>query len=223
MAASVRSSVSNETIAATYDRLATLYDWFVSPLEASTRQRALELLSVEPDERVLELGCGPGHALVSVARLLDQTGQVIGLDAAPRMLHRASKRAAQSEGDERIDLVLGDARSLPIAQEAVDVILLEDTLELFSQDEMQTVLTECRRVLVPDGRIGVITMERDDAEDQRFIRAYESVFEHLPGYDRVGCRPIYARQILEAAGLCIESQERLRRAKVWPVEILIAS
>ena len=119
--------------------------------------------------------------------------------------------------------MLGDARSLPIAQEAVDVILIEDTLELFSQDEMQTVLNEGKRILVPDGRIGVITMVREDAEDQLFIRAYEWVFEHLPGYDRVGCRPIYARQTLEAAGLSIESQERLRRANVWPVEILIAS
>lgn len=216
-----RPSVSNETIAATYDRFAAIYDWFVAPWEARTRQRALDLLSIESDERILELGCGPGHALVSLAGLLDQTGHVVGLDAAPGMLDRARDRATRPAVYERIDLVLGDARSLPIGEDAVDVIFVEDTLELFSQDEIQTVLDECKRVLTPDGRVGVITMERENAESDLFIRAYEWIFDHVPGYERIGCRPIYARQTLEAEGFTIERQEHHRRGYVWPVEILI--
>lgn len=215
-------SVPNETIAATYDRFATLYDWFVAPWEAGTRQRALGLLSIEPDERILELGCGPGHALVSLARLLDGTGHVIGLDAAPGMLDRARNRATQPAVNERIDLVRGDARSLPIAGNTVDVILIEDTLELFSRDEIRAVLGECKRVLDLSGRIVVITMERENAENDLFTRAYEWAFEHVPGYDRIGCRPIYARRILEAEGFTIECQDNHRRGYVWPVEILIA-
>lgn len=168
MDSSSRPSVSNESIAATYDRFATLYDWFVAPLEARTRQRALDLLAIEPDDRIVELGCGSGHALVSLARLLDQTGHVIGLDAAPGMLDRARDRASQPAVNERIDLVLGDARSHPIAGDAVDILFIEYTLELFSQDEMRAVLEECKRVLNPDGRIGVITMIREKAENDPF-------------------------------------------------------
>lgn len=221
MGSSSRPSVSNEAIAATYDRLATLYDWVVSPLEARTRQRALELLAVDAGERVLELGCGPGHALVSLARLVNQTGSVIGLDAAPGMVERARGRTTRPEVGDRIELLLGDARSLPIADDAVDVVFIEDTLELFSPEGIRTVLGECDRVLDPDGRLGVVTMEREDAEHDPFVRAYEWVFERVPGVDRVGCRPIYARRALEADGFTTEHRERLRRGHVWPVEILV--
>lgn len=221
MDAGSRPSVSNEDIAATYHRLATLYDWFVAPLEAKTRQRALDLLSIDPGERIVELGCGPGHALVALAHLLNESGHVIGLDAAPGMVARARNRVTQEAVTERITLLLGDARSLPIGDDTVDIIFLEDTLELFTQDEIRAVLTECKRVLIPEGRIGVVTMERENAENDPFIRAYEWVFDHLPGYERVGCRPIYARRTLEAEGFTIERQERHRRGYVWPVEILI--
>ncbi len=216
-----RPSVPNEDIAATYDRLATLYDWFVAPLGTKTRQRALELLSIGSDERILEIGCGPGHALVSIARLLDGTSRLIGLDAAPGMIDRANDRAVRSAASDRIELVLGDARSLPIADGAVDVVFVEDTLELFSQEEIHTVLEECDRVLDTGGRIGVVTMEREGAEDDPFVRTYEWIFDHVPGYDRVGCRPIYARRTLEAEGFEIDRRERHRRGYLWPVEILI--
>lgn len=222
MESASRPSVSNETIVAAYDRMATLYDRVVAPLQAGTRRRALELLSVEPDDRVLELGCGPGHALVSLARRVGQSGHAIGLDAAPGMVARARHRASHSQAGGRIELVLGDARSLPVAEAAVDGVFVEDTLELFDPDEMRAVLEECGRVLAPEGRMGVVTMERAGAEDDPFVRAYEWVYDHVPGYERVGCRPIYARRALEAAGFAIERQERHRRGYVWPVEILIA-
>lgn len=221
MESSLRPSVSNEEIAATYDRLAALYDLVVAPLGAGTRRRALELLSVEPDERVVEIGCGPGHALVSLARHLDRRGRVVGVDAAPGMLARARGRATRPAVSDRIDLVLGDARSLPVADDAVDVVFVEDTLELFTGEEIRTVLGECKRVLDADGRIGVVTMEREGAEDDLFVRAYEWVFDHVPGYERVGCRPIYARRALEAGGFTVERRERHRRGYVWPVEILV--
>ncbi|MFB6085633.1 MAG: class I SAM-dependent methyltransferase [Halodesulfurarchaeum sp.] len=221
MESASQPTVSNETIAATYDRFASLYDWFVAPMEARTRQRALDLLSIAPSERIVELGCGPGYGLVSLAGFLDQTGHVVGLDAAPGVLDRSRSRAMRPAVSERIDLVLGDARSLPIAEDSVAVIFIEDTLELFSRGEIRAVLQECKRVLTPDGRVGVITMERETVENDPFIRAYEWVFDHVPGYERIGCRPIYARQALEAAGFTIERREHHRRGYIWPVEILI--
>ena len=133
------------------------------------------------------------------------------------MLARARDRTRQPAVNERIDLVRGDARLLPIAEDAVDVIFIEDTLELFSGDEVRAVLDECKRVLDPGGRVGVITMERENAENDLFTRVYA----HVPGYDRIGCRPIYARHTLEAEGFTIERQEHHRRGYVWPVEILI--
>ena len=238
MRAPPRPSVSNDVVVDAYDRLATGYDLVVAPLEAGTRGLAIEALAVDPGDRVLELGCGPGHALVPFARLVDggsddrsaeidknstdASGHVIGLDAAPGMLSRADRRVRDAEVGERIDLVHGDARRLPIATDCVDVVFVEDTLELFGPDAIRRVLAECDRVLTEDGTLGVVTMEREGAERDRFVRCYEWVYRHVPGYDRVGCRPIYARRTLEAAGFEIERRERHRRWFVWPVDVLIA-
>lgn len=212
----------NEDVVAAYDRFATLYDRVVAPLGAGTRRRALEALSVEAGDRVVELGCGPGHALLALARLVGSAGRVVGIDAAPGMVARARERVAASGLGDRVDLALGDARSLAVADAVADAVFVEDTLELFSPAEMRAVLGECRRVLGPDGRLGVVTMERADAEDDPFVRAYDWVYEHVPGYDRVGCRPVYARRAVEDAGFTVECREHHRRGGVWPVEVLVA-
>lgn len=222
MGSTPRSSVTNEDIVRAYDRGATLYDWLVRALPSKTRRRALDLLSLEGDETVLEIGSGPGWALRDIHSRLDSSGQIVGLDAAEGMIARADRRIGNRSGGERIHLLLGDARELPFPDNGIDAVFIEDTLELFSRSTIQTVLSECDRVLVPDGRIGVVTMEREGAETDLFVRGYDWIFEHVPGYDRVGCRPIYARRALETEGFAIEQMDRYRRGYVWPVEILIA-
>lgn len=222
MGVSPSPGVSNETVVRTYDWLAAPYDLLIAPIEAGTRSRAIELLALSAGDRVLELGSGPGHALPGLAGSVGPGGQVIGLDAAPRMVARARRRVADAGDALIVEVLLGDARSLPLPATSVDAVFVEDTLELFSTRERRTVLAECNRVLVPGGRLGVVTMERSGLEDDRFVRIYEWLYEQFPGYDRIGCRPIYARDALEAAGFSILEQERRRRGYVWPVEILIA-
>ncbi|MFB6354835.1 MAG: class I SAM-dependent methyltransferase [Halobacteriales archaeon] len=212
----------NEAVVATYDRFAALYDWLVSPLAAGTRDRALDGLRLDRGDRALEVGCGPGHALVGLADRVGPAGHVVGLDAAPGMLGRAERRVARAGIDAGVTLVLGDARSLPLGDGVADAALLEDTLELFGPDDRDAVLGELRRVLAADGRLAVLTMERAGAERTSFVRAYDWVFDNVPGANRVGCRPIYARRALEAAGFAVEERASLRRAGVWPVELLVA-
>lgn len=214
--------VSNETVVGTYDRLAVLYDRLVAPLESGTRERAFDLLGLDGGERVVEVGCGPGRAAVALAGHAGQAGRVVAVDAAPGMLARARRRIARTGVDDRTALVLGDARSLPLGDGVADVAFVEDTLELFAADELPGVVGELRRVLRADGRLCVVTMERSGAEDDPFVRAYDWAFEHVPGYDRVGCRPVYARRALETGGFDVERRERHRRAGVWPVDVLVA-
>ena len=222
MRTTASTTASNEAIVAAYDRLAAPYDRLIAPLEATTRRRAIENLHLESGQTVLEIGCGPGHALRLLARHSSPDGHVIGLDAAPGMLERARHRVERSTERDRIDLLLGDARSLPVPDDSVDALFIEDTLELFSSDGISTVVAECARVLDTAGKVAVVTMERSGVEDDPFVRLYEWAFDNVPGYDRVGCRPIYARQALVEGGFAIERQERHRRGYVWPVEILIA-
>jgi len=222
MSPALEPTVSNESVVEAYDWLAGPYDRFVAPFEAGTRRTALDALALRAGDRVLEVGCGPGHALVPLVERVGQAGRVVGLDAAAGMVRRARHRVRRRRLSDRIAVVRGDARALPVREGGVDAVFIEDTLELFSPDDLPVVLAEFARVLADDGRLGVVTMERAGAERDPFIRGYEWVYGHLPGFERVGCRPVYAGRALEAAGFEVLHREHHRRGAVWPVEIVVA-
>jgi ubiquinone/menaquinone biosynthesis C-methylase UbiE len=90
------------------------------------------------------------------------------------------------------------------------------TLEIFDTPEIPKVLSECKRVLKPDGRIVVVGVSKE-GEGGALLHAFEWSHQHFPNL--VDCRPIFVRQSLEAAGVRIDSVER---KMMWvPVEIVL--
>ena len=71
---------------------------------ASNRARnrwTLDLLALEPADRVLELGCGPGVALAIAAERTPE-GSVIGVDHSEAMLAMAGRRASRTGRSNRV-------------------------------------------------------------------------------------------------------------------------
>jgi trans-aconitate methyltransferase len=67
---------------------------WIMAARSSNRERSrwtVDLLHIDPDDRVLELGCGPGVALEQVARRL-LSGIVTGIDHSPVMVKQAARR-----------------------------------------------------------------------------------------------------------------------------------
>jgi demethylmenaquinone methyltransferase/2-methoxy-6-polyprenyl-1,4-benzoquinol methylase len=166
-------------------------------LERRAMTAGLGLLAVEPGEMVLEIGCGGGGALVDLARAVGAEGRVVGLDLAPAMLHRAADRLRRAGLRDRARLVSADAVALPFPDATFDAVFLAFVLELFDTPEMPPVLAECRRVLRPGGRIGVVALSRE-APVRWPTRLYERLHDRFPA--TLDCRPIRARLALEAAG-----------------------
>ena len=63
---------------------------------------------------VIDIGCGPGHYSVALARAGAE--RVLGLDFADGMLKLARERAAASGVSQRCSFVLGDFLTMPIAE-----------------------------------------------------------------------------------------------------------
>ena len=147
---------------ANYDRLSRWYDWLAGS-EAKYRAAGLAALAAQPGERILEIGFGTGHALAALATAVGETGSVAGLDISQGMLNVAGDRLAQAGVRQRVDLRLGDARTLPYDTAVFDGVFMSFVLELFTGPEMACVLAEVWRVLQPDGRLCVVSLAKEGA------------------------------------------------------------
>jgi ubiquinone/menaquinone biosynthesis C-methylase UbiE len=213
-----RVNRSKEDARASYNRLSRWYDVIAGSTEKKYRDWGLEKLSAQPGEKILEIGFGTGHCLVSLAQAVGPTGRLIGVDISDGMLAIARERL-QNEGlAERVDLHLGDAAKLDFIEAGgLDGVFMSFTLELFDNPEIPHVLQECHRILKPGGRLVVVSMTKTEPPGAA-VRMYEWFHEKVPNY--ADCRPIFARGSIEQSGFAIQD---VSVSSMWglPVEIVL--
>ena len=132
-----------------YRYLSAVYDR-VNPLvwTESMREEALDMLDPDPDDRVLDVGCGTGFG---TAGLLGRAGEVHGLDQSVHQLERAWEKLGK-RGPVRF--YLGDAERLPFRDGAFDVAWSSGSIEYWPAP-VET-LAEIRRVVAPGGAVLVV-------------------------------------------------------------------
>ena len=193
------------------------YDLFAGAFEKRLRNKALARLSIASGEVVLEIGFGTGHCLEQIAEAVGEAGRVCGVDLSPGMLEVSQRRLDRAGMSDRVSLSCGDATDLPYADEAFDAAFMSFTLELFDTPEIPIVLSEIKRVLKPNGRLGVVSLSREDGTSL-MVRLYEWMHQRMPQY--IDCRPIYVDQAIKEAGFHVVRSEK---EKLWglPAKIVV--
>jgi len=115
---------------------------------ARVNDTAFDLLAPAPDERILEIGFGPGRTL---ARLAAAGAEVTGVDISPTMLAAASRRNAAPITGGRMHLHQGDAITLPVADHSLDAVIGVHTIYFWPNPA--ATLTAIALALRPGGRI----------------------------------------------------------------------
>ena len=205
--------------AASYNRLSRWYDRIAGSSEQKYRNLGLNLLLARPGENILEIGFGTGHCLLALAKTVGPRGKVCGIDISSGMQAIALKRLQFAGAAEWVELQVGDAALLPYPHDSFDAVFMSFTLELFDTPEIPQVLEQCRQVLRPGGRIGLVAMARPDRPGIA-VRLYEWCHARWPAM--VDCRPIHARTALRESGFTIEAAQRWR---MWglPVDVIRAT
>ena len=195
-----------------YDRMSRWYDLFAAS-EKKFTEFGLQLLGIKEGEYALEIGFGTGHSLVTLAEQVEEAGLVAGVELSPGMIAVARKRIQAESPDRSVQMMQGDGTLLPFVQNSFDAVFLSFTLELFGDDEIPVVLNECHRVLKCEGRLGVVSMEKQDV---LACRLYEWGHERWPAL--LDCRPIELRKSLETGGFRVQA---MKVQTMWglPLEI----
>ena len=130
-----------------------------SPDVAAQRRATLRALALQPGERVLDIGSGPGFLAAEMADVVGPNGKVVGLDNSPSMLALAQARCARDGFADRVEFHGGDARRLPFPDDAFDVAVAAQTYGYVS--DVSTAVAELYRVVRPGGRALVLDTDWD--------------------------------------------------------------
>lgn len=115
-------------------------------------QTTLERMNLQPGQRVLEVGPGPGRLLIPAARRVSPDGEVVGLDVQPGMLERLRARAA-SANVSNLTTIQGDATQPIVPSETFDVVYLCTVLGEIPEREVA--LAQCHRSLKLGGLLSI--------------------------------------------------------------------
>ena len=107
---------------------------------------------IRAGDTVLDIGSGSGTDVLLAAEAVGPAGQVIGLDLTPAMLAKLGTSVA-SAGAPNVRLLAGNAESLPLPDDSVDVVTSNGVLNLVP--DKRAAFAEIHRVLRPGGRLQV--------------------------------------------------------------------
>ena len=110
------------------------------------------LLEIGPNDRVLEVGFGPGVVIQHLAKLA-VAGHVVGIDQSREMVEQARARNATAVQDGRVEIRHGSVESLPFDSNSFDKVVAINSMQYWPQ--AVTGLREIRRVMKVGGRIAL--------------------------------------------------------------------
>jgi SAM-dependent methyltransferase len=177
---------------------------YTTPDVVSQRRAIRAALALQPGERVLDIGSGPGLLAGEMAEQVGAEGRVHGIDPSDSMLAIARRSGTP------VDYGRGDALALPFGDEQFDVVVATQVYEYV--EDIDGALAEARRVLRPGGRLLVLDTDWDSIV--WYSRDRERMERVLAAWNGHLADPYLPRRLpmlMRAAGL------KLAHAEIIPI------
>ena len=112
------------------------------------RARILAALALEPGDRAVDVGSGPGHQAFEISPVVGSSGGVEGIDPADSAVEIARRRCFDLTN---VNFRIGEASRLPFPASILDAAMSSQTFEYL--EDVPGALAEMFRVLKPGGRV----------------------------------------------------------------------
>ncbi len=209
---SVKEAFTSSTNRADYVQsmfgsIANRYDFMNSIMTGGRHHFWRRLVAEElvtPGDIVVDVGCGTGD--LSFACLKQSASQAIGIDFARPMLPIALEKAKKLSTKDKFTVTVGDATSLPIADDSVDAWC--SAFVIRNIPDMDAAFYEAWRILKPGGKIAILEITKMQPSLLRpFIRLH---FNHVvPFIGKIISRHNSAYEYLPVSVDQFETREEL--------------
>jgi cyclopropane-fatty-acyl-phospholipid synthase len=167
--------------------------------------RALRMASVQPGDRVLEIGCGWGA--LAEAATTRFGAHTVGVTLSTEQLAWARARMERLGTTERAELRLQDYRDIGVStpDAPFDAICSIEMVEAVGREYWPTYFQAVHRLLRAGGRACIQSIVIDDAHFERYLKGTDFIQQYIfPG----GCLPSPSafRAEARAAGLEVEDE-----------------
>ncbi|SFX00862.1 demethylmenaquinone methyltransferase / 2-methoxy-6-polyprenyl-1,4-benzoquinol methylase [Thermoactinomyces sp. DSM 45891] len=160
-----------QSIAKDYDRMNTLLSF---RRHKAWRKFAMIKMNVQPGQTALDICCGTCDWTLALAEASGH-GNIVGLDFSSNMLEIGRQKVQESGHGDQIELVQGNAMSLPFEDSSFDYVTIGFALR--NVPDYVQVLKEMKRVVKPGGL--VVSLELSKPTWKPFRKLYYFYFQRL--------------------------------------------
>ncbi|OCT12660.1 bifunctional demethylmenaquinone methyltransferase/2-methoxy-6-polyprenyl-1,4-benzoquinol methylase [Paenibacillus pectinilyticus] len=160
-----------ESIAPKYDLMNNIISF---NRHKAWRKFAMKKMNVQPGDTAIDLCCGTCDWTISLAQA-SRSGKMVGLDFSQNMLDYGADKVKQLRLEGQIELIQGNAMSLPFDDNSFDYATIGFALR--NVPDLEQVIREMNRVVKPGGL--VVSLELSKPTWQPFKSIYYVYFRHI--------------------------------------------
>lgn len=164
--------ISRKTYKWFYNHVHSLYynplmTWCFLPFggEKKCRRTLIEPVQFSAKDTILDMCCGTGGVTLTIAEKVTGQCKIIGVDLSANQIDKAIKR----NRFQNVDFLVCDAAQSGFRANSFNQVFITHALHEMVRDERLTVLIEAKRVMLEDGQIVILEIDRPD---NRFIRLF---------------------------------------------------
>lgn len=169
----------------------------------------LELMALQPDTAILEIGFGNGRLIENMGKVIDH-GRIAGIEISPEMIALAQQRNATLLAEGKLSLHEASVAQIPFDDNSFDKVFTANTI-YFWPDTKENI-KEVLRVLKPGGTFYCAIRAEEEMIKVGFVKHNRQIFKNLYSQDSI-------KTFMVNSGFC-EVDARLKVSK--PYNCLIA-
>jgi phosphatidylethanolamine/phosphatidyl-N-methylethanolamine N-methyltransferase len=178
-----------------YSFYSPFYDHIFGHLLAPGRREAFKYLDRRPDQKILEIGVGPGSTL----EFYPPCTEFVGIDISGAMIAKAREKAAKLNSGSCFEFHVMDAAHLEFPDDYFDAVM--SAYVITTVQDPHRVCREILRVVKPGGQIIVVNHTR--GQNGSYWNRLEDIL--APVFVRIGfTTDLDVIQVMKDAGITIK-------------------